>query len=84
MPDMVAMQDIHPYHSLVKPMTERGAMRVFSLLVIAFAAACSACSTVEKIPDIALPDSTAYQLQMEPRGIVGEPCPPALAAKGYC
>ena len=41
-----------------------------------------ACSQVELAPSAYLPQEAP--LMTEPRGIVGELCPPALAAKGYC
>ena len=57
-------------------------MRILSSMALACALLCSGCSTAPAIPDVALPGSDV--LQAEPRGIVGEVCPPALAAKGYC
>ena len=63
-------------------LTERVTMRILYSLALACAVLCGGCSTATTIPDAAIPDSDA--LQSEPRGIVGEVCPPALAAKGYC
>jgi hypothetical protein len=63
-------------------LNERVTMRILSSLALACAVLCCGCSTAPAIPDAAIPDSGA--LQAEPRGIVGEVCPPALAAKGYC
>jgi hypothetical protein len=57
-------------------------MRILFSLALACAVLCCGCSTASAVPDAAMPDSGA--LQAEPRGIVGEVCPPALAAKGYC
>jgi hypothetical protein len=63
-------------------LTERESMRILPTLALACAVLCCGCSTLEPIPDPAIPDNDA--LHAEPRGIVGETCPPALAAKGYC
>jgi hypothetical protein len=57
-------------------------MRILSSLALACALLCSGCSSAPAVPDAAVVGSGA--LQAEPRGIVGEVCPPALAAKGYC
>ena len=57
-------------------------MRTLSSLVLFCAALCCGCSAVEPPSSGAMPDNSS--LQAEPRGIVGEICPPALAAKGYC
>jgi len=57
-------------------------MRILSSLALVCALLCCSCATRELAPDPALPVNG--ELQAEPRGIVGEPCPPALAAKGYC
>ena len=57
-------------------------MRTLSTLALVCAVLCCGCATPVFAPDPVLPVSDA--LQAEPRGIVGEPCPPALAAKGYC
>lgn len=57
-------------------------MRILSTLALVCALSCVGCSTVETVPFAVMPESSA--VQAEPRGIVGEPCPPALAAKGYC
>lgn len=57
-------------------------MRILTSLVLVCAVLCGACSTVETTPVVIMPDSSA--LLSEPRGIVGETCPPALAAKAYC
>lgn len=61
-------------------------MRMLSTLVLACAVLCCGCSTFDAFPDPAVPDSSTDTaiLHAEPRGIVGETCPPALAAKGYC
>ena len=61
---------------------ERGTMRILSSLALTCALLCSGCSTTPANSDAAVVSSGA--LQAEPRGIVGEVCPPALAAKGYC
>jgi hypothetical protein len=47
---------------------------------------CCGCSTLDSVPEPAMPSAGAdtSALYAEPRGIVGETCPPALAAKGYC
>lgn len=62
--------------------TGREGRRVLSFIALAFAMLCSSCSSVEYAKADGTPASTA--LGAEPRGIVGELCPPALAAKGYC
>jgi hypothetical protein len=57
-------------------------MHILSSLALACAMLCCGCATMDTTADTSLPDSGA--LQAERRGIVGEVCPPALAAKGYC
>ena len=57
-------------------------MRVLPSLALACALLCCGCSVVQALPHAAASHGSA--LQAEPRGIVGEPCPPVLAAKGYC
>jgi hypothetical protein len=57
-------------------------MSTLSSLVLVCAALCCGCSATHTALDGPMPDSGAPQT--EPRGIVGEPCPPALAAKAYC
>jgi hypothetical protein len=71
-------------HSMNKPssLTERITMRFLASLALACAVLCCGCSAATAIPDAAIPDSGV--VQASPRGIVGEVCPPALAAKGYC
>ena len=66
----------------IKLSTEQESMRILSSLALVCAALCCGCSTVETPSPGVIPDSSS--LQVEPRGIVGETCPPALAAKGYC
>nr|WP_314631228.1 hypothetical protein [uncultured Noviherbaspirillum sp.] len=58
-------------------------MRALPLLLLVCAALCSGCAAVETAPLINAPDDSSV-LHIEPRGIVGELCPPALAAKAYC
>ncbi len=58
-------------------------MRVLPLLMLVCAALCSGCAAVESAPLNFAPDDRSA-LYIEPRGIVGELCPPALAAKAYC
>ena len=70
------------YLPSIKLSTEREPMRTLYSLVLVCAVLCCGCSTVEAPSPGAIPDSSI--LQVEPRGIVGETCPPALAAKGYC
>jgi hypothetical protein len=57
-------------------------MRILSSLALVCALLCWGCAAAPAAPDPALPASGA--VQAEPRGIVGELCAPALAAKGYC
>ena len=57
-------------------------MRTLATLALVCAVLLCGCATPEFAPDPVLPVSDA--VQAEPRGIVGETCPPALAAKGYC
>ena len=57
-------------------------MRTLSTLALICTVLCSGCSTMETTPLAVMPESRA--MQVEPRGIIGEPCPPALAAKAYC
>jgi hypothetical protein len=59
-------------------------MRILSSLALACALLCCGCSTAPVVPDAAAAVVGSGALQAEPRGIVGEVCPPALAAKGYC
>lgn len=70
------------YPLSTKLSTEQESMRTLYSLVLLCAVLCCGCSTVETPSPGAIPDSSS--LQAEPRGIVGETCPPALAAKGYC
>ena len=67
-----------------KPLTEPETTRILLCwLSLACAMLCCSCSTVAPATVItAVPDNAT--LPAEPRGIVGEVCPPALAAKGYC
>ena len=61
-------------------------MRILTSLALACTVLCCGCSTLDSIPEPAMPNTAAdtSALYAEPRGIVGEICPPALAAKGYC
>jgi hypothetical protein len=61
---------------------KRGTMHILSSLALACAVLCCGCATMDTTADAPIPDSGA--LQAERRGIIGEVCPPALAAKGYC
>lgn len=63
-------------------LTGRETRGVLPFIALAFAMLCSSCSSVESTRADVTPVSAV--LQAEPRGIVGELCPPALAAKGYC
>jgi hypothetical protein len=58
-------------------------MRALPLLLLVYAALCSGCAAVEPAPLTVAPDDSSA-LYIAPRGIVGELCPPALAAKAYC
>lgn len=51
-------------------------------LLLVGAALSAGCAPIAATGPHLLPAGGA--LQAEPRGIVGEPCPPALAAKAYC
>ncbi len=57
-------------------------MRILFWLLLACATLSSGCVSVEAAPEPVVSDISTQQV--EPRGIVGEVCPPALAAKGYC
>lgn len=57
-------------------------MRILFWLLLAGAAVSAGCAPIEAASQAVLP--VIGPLQAEPRGIVGELCPPALAAKGYC
>jgi hypothetical protein len=57
-------------------------MRTYFWMLLVCATLSGGCASVDAPPETAMPDSSAQQA--EPRGIVGEVCPPALAAKGYC
>jgi hypothetical protein len=61
-------------------------MRTLTSLALACAVLCCGCSTLDAVPEPAKPVTSADTgaLYAEPRGFVGETCPPALAAKGYC
>ena len=70
------------FHRFPYSLTEQDTMRTLSTLALVCAALCSGCSTMETTPLAAMPEGRV--MQAEPRGIIGEPCPPALAAKAYC
>ena len=57
-------------------------MQRFPLLALACVLLSGGCATPQSESDPVIPAITP--LQAAPRGIVGEPCPPALAAKAYC
>jgi hypothetical protein len=57
-------------------------MRPYFWMLLVCATLSGGCACMDAPPEPAVPDSAAQQA--EPRGIVGEVCPPALAAKGYC
>lgn len=57
-------------------------MRKSYWLLLACAILSAACAPMDAAPPAATPDQGV--VTAEPRGIVGELCPPALAAKGYC
>jgi hypothetical protein len=65
-------------------------MRTLTSLALACAVLCCGCSTLDAAPEPAKQEAGATTsadsgaLYAEPRGFVGETCPPALAAKGYC
>ena len=57
-------------------------MHPLSMLALACVLLSGGCATPQSESDPVIPPITP--LQAAPRGIVGEPCPPALAAKAYC
>jgi hypothetical protein len=60
-------------------------MRPYFWMLLVCATLSGGCASVDaqlQPVESAMPDNSAQQA--EPRGIVGEVCPPALAAKGYC
>jgi hypothetical protein len=83
-------------HRWTNPLNNLKTMRALSSLVLFCAVLCGGCAAVETAPPTAMPDDGSgtlpvalpsalpVALPVEPRGIIGEPCPPALAAKAYC
>lgn len=57
-------------------------MRPYIRMLLVWASLSGGCASMEAPPEPAMPEGAVQQA--EPRGIVGEVCPPALAAKGYC
>lgn len=57
-------------------------MRTYFRMLLACAAFLGGCTFPHVAPQTAEPAASAEPA--EPRGIIGELCPPALAAKGYC
>ncbi|MET0961570.1 MAG: hypothetical protein ABWY05_01955 [Noviherbaspirillum sp.] len=57
-------------------------MRTLFWLLLAGVAFSAGCAPIEAASHAGLPGGVT--LQSEQRGIVGEPCPPAQAAKGHC
>jgi hypothetical protein len=63
-------------------LAQRANRRILFALALACAMLCCGCAAIDPGPPDLMP--VGSEVLAAPRGIVGETCPPALAAKGYC